>query len=223
MKIMHTRHRNKMVVFDLDNTLLEDRFIEVCSRHYNFRQALALVRQIDNDAVSLTRRIASFLRDRTKKELLELADSIALVPDTLDVVRELKKRSYHIGIISDSYQFVTQLVAKKIGADFELANELVFIAGSATGEVLVPSYFHYNNDSSCKHQVCKTNALRHICRQYQVKFEDCIVVGDDGSNTCMISHAGLGVSFCTTDELLKSVAQKHIEEKSFSELLKYAV
>jgi HAD superfamily phosphoserine phosphatase-like hydrolase len=215
--------RKKMVVFDLDNTLLEDRFIDVCARHYKFWQALSLVRQIDNDQVSLARRKAAFLRDHRKTELVALAETIALVPDALDVVRELKQRGYRIGIISESYQFVTQLVARKIGADFELGNELVFIAGSATGEVLIPSFFHYSKDSTCKHQVCKTNALRYICRQHKIKLEDCIVVADDDSNLCMVRHAGLGVTFRSTDELMKSVAQKHLEEKSLTDLLKYAV
>jgi HAD superfamily hydrolase (TIGR01549 family) len=220
---MQNRDPHKMVVFDLDNTLLQAKFIDVCAEKYNFRQALALVRQLDYDAVSLTRRMASFLRDRRKKELTEIAENIPLVFDTVEVVNELKNRNYKIGIITDSYQFVSQMVARKIGADFELSNELVFIAGSTTGEVLVPSFFHYSNESTCKHQVCKTNALRHICKKYKVNFEDCIAVGVDESSACMIEHAGTGVSFCTTGELIRKVADKHIGERSFSELLNYAV
>ena len=220
---MQNREPHKMVVFDLDNTLLQAKFIDACAEKYNFRQALALLRQLDFDAVSLTRRMASFLRDRRKKELSEIAENIPLVFDTVEVVNELKNRNYKIGIITDSYQFVSQMVARKIGSDFELSNELVFIAGSSTGEVLVPSFFHYSNESTCKHQVCKTNALRHICKQYKVTFEDCIAVGVDESNACMIEHAGTGVSFCTTGELIRKVADKHIGKRSFSELLNYAV
>ncbi len=203
VRMMHRKDQSKMVVFDLDTTLLKEQFIDACARNYNFIQALALVRQIDNDAVSLTRRVASFLRDRPKKELIEIADGIPLISDVEEVVRDLRQRSYYVGIISESYQFVAQLVANKIGADFEMANELEFIAGSATGEVLIPSYFHYNTDSTCRHQVCKTNALRHICRQYKTRFEDCIVVGNEGTNACMLQHAG--------------------EEREIRELLKDAV
>lgn len=220
---MQNRDPHKMVVFDLDNTLLQAKFIDVCAEKYNFRQALALIRQLDSDSVSLTRRMASFLKDRKKTELTRVAENIPLVSDTVDVVNELRKRNYLVGIITDSYQFVSQMVAERIGADFELSNELVFIAGSSTGEVLVPSFFHYSNESTCKHQVCKTNALRYICRQHAVKLEDCVAVGFDESNACMIQHAGTGVSFCTTGELIRKVADKHIGERSFSELLNYAV
>lgn len=214
---------NKMVIFDLDNMLLQDKFIEACARHYNFRQALALVRQIDKDPLSLLRREAAFLRNRTRRELMDLAASIAMVPDTKEVVAELKQRGYRVGIISDTYQFVTQLVARKIGADFELSYELVFIAESCTGELMIPSYFLYGKGSSCKHPVCKTNALHYICREHKTRPEDCIVVAGNENNVCMVKHAGLGVSFKSTDALMKAVARKHLEERMLRGLLKFAV
>jgi glucosyl-3-phosphoglycerate synthase len=213
---------NKMVVFDMDNTLLQGRFIDACAKKFNFTQALALLRQIDHDPVSLTQRIASFLKGKTKADLIEVASTIQLIGDIIEVVNELKKRSFTVGIISDSYQLITEFVAKRINADFWLANELLYNEDRLTGEVLIPSYFHYSEESSCKHQVCKTNALRYVCNKYNVKFENCIVVGDSENDICMIKHAGFGVAFCTTNELLKRVAKKHIEEKAFSELLMYA-
>ena len=216
------RDLNKMMVFDLDNTILQERFIEVCARQFNFSQALALVRQIDNDSVSLAKRMAGFLKGLKRSVLMDLAANIPIVTDTMDVFYELRQRGYYIGIISDSYQFVTQVAAKKINADFELSNQLQFSEGIATGEVLIPSYFQHTNDSLCRHQSCKTNALRHICRVYQVKLEDCIVVSDSEHADCIVKHAGMGISFCTTNELLRNVAKKHIGKKSFSELLDFA-
>jgi glucosyl-3-phosphoglycerate synthase len=212
----------KMVVFDMDNTLLQNRFIEACAEKFNFKQALSLLRQIDHDQVSLTQRIAYFLKGKKRSELLSIADDIPLVPDIHEVIRQLRDRSYIIGIISDSYHVITEKVAKMIKADFELANELQFVGDHVTGEVLIPSYFHYSGESSCKHQVCKTNALRFICRTYSTQLENCIVVGDSDNDACMLKHAGLGVAFCTTSELLKSVAKKHIEKRAFSDLLTYA-
>jgi glucosyl-3-phosphoglycerate synthase len=212
----------KMVVFDMDNTLLHGRFIDICAEKFNFKQALNLLRQIDHDPVSLTVRIASFLEGKSKSELLEIVAGIDVVEDIVEVVDELKRRSYAIGIISDSYQLVTQFVAKKINADFWMGNELLYQDEILTGQVLIPSYFHYSEESSCKHQVCKTNALRYICKKYGVSLEDCIVVGDSDNDICMVGHAGIGVSFCTTSEMLKNTAKKHIEQRTFNELLSFA-
>ena len=211
----------RMVVFDMDNTLLQDRFIDVCAERFKFKQALVLIRQIDNDPVSITKRIAYFLRGLTKIELVETLESIPLIEDSLSVIEELRRKSNIVGIISDSYQLITQLIAEKINADFYLANELELELGRVTGQILIPSYFHYSEESTCKHQVCKTNALRYITRRYGIRMEDCVYVGDSANDICVVQHAGLGVSFCTKDEALKGVAKRSIEKKAFGELLQF--
>ena len=219
--MINDRFAGRMVVFDMDNTLLQERFIDVCAERFRFTQALVLIRQIDKDPVSITRRIAHFLKDIPQSELLDTLDNIPLVEDSLAVIKELKRRSNIIGIISDSYQLITQIVAEKIGADFYLANELEIDFGQVTGQVLIPAYFHYSDESTCKHQVCKTNALRYIAKKYGMELEDCVYVGDSASDICAVQHAGLGVSFCSNNEQLRVVANRSIEKKAFSELLEF--
>jgi len=219
--MINERFRGRMVVFDMDNTLLQDRFIDVCAERFRFTQALVLIRQIDKDPVSITRRIAYFLKDIPQSELLATLDSIPLVEDSLAVIKELKRRSNIIGIISDSYQLITQIVAEKVDADFYLANELEIDFGQVTGQVLIPSYFHYSGESTCKHQVCKTNALRYIAKKYGMELEDCVYVGDSANDICAVQHAGLGISFCSNNEQLRVVAKRSIEKRAFSELLEF--
>ncbi|HSU27579.1 MAG TPA: HAD-IB family phosphatase [Chitinophagaceae bacterium] len=211
----------KLVVFDMDNTLILDRFIDVCAEQFKFQQALSLLRHLDKNPVSLTQRIAKFLKDRRRAELIEIADSIPLVPDIVDVVLELKNRSYIIGIISDSYQLITGIIAKKINAEFTMANELLLSEERVTGELNIPLYFQYSPDSVCRHSVCKTHALKYICNVYQSRPENCVVVGDSDNDVCMLKHAGLGIAFCTTSNLVRQSAAKHIDQRSFSELLNF--
>jgi glucosyl-3-phosphoglycerate synthase len=214
---------SKMLVFDMDNTLLTNRYIDVCAEAFNFKQALMLLRRIDEDPERLTMRIASLLKGRKKTDLIGIAETIRLVEDIHEVIDELKKKSYTIGIISDSYQLITGYIANKIKADFWLANELQFIGDYATGKVLIPYYFYYSHESTCEHRVCKTNALRYICTKYDVAFKDCIVVGDGENDACMVKHAGIGVAFCSTNDLLANAAIKHITQRTFKELLVFAL
>jgi glucosyl-3-phosphoglycerate synthase len=223
MENLYHQTSNKIVAFDMDNTLLQKRFIDRCAEEYNFTQALALLRHLNNDPITLTIKIAAFLKDKTTAELIDMASKIPLVEDTLEVVAALKKRNYIIGIISDSYQLIAQHVGQRIGADFWLANELQSESGCVTGEVLIPSYFLNSEESGCKHQVCKTNALRYICNKYNSSFENCIVVGDSDNDICMVRHAGTGVAFCSTSELLNSAATRRIDQRSFKSILEYAV
>ena len=131
----------KMVVFDMDNALLQGRFIDICAKKYNFKQALDLLRNIDKNSISFTKRVASFLQGKAIQELTKIADDIPLTKDITEVAKELKERGYVIGIITDGYQVIASRVGNAIGADWCLSYELDHIGGVATGQVRIPSIF----------------------------------------------------------------------------------
>lgn len=210
---------DKMIVFDMDNTLLQGRFIDTCAKFYGFDNALLQLRAADSDPVSTTKNIARLIKGLNISQLLAVADSISLVDDAVEVSRELKQRGYLIGIISDSYDVVTNYIKTKIEADFSLANELEFSKSVATGEVKIPSFFFNHPGSSCKHMICKTNALLHILSHYKIDISNTIAVGDSHNDICMVRNAGVGVAFCSSYELLNHIADKKISEPSFAELL----
>jgi len=212
----------KMVVFEMDNTVLHGRFLDTCAKKYNFLQAMDLLRNIDKNSISLAKRVSSFLKGKSIQELVRLADEMPMTKDINNVIAELRSRGYAIGLITDSYQVIAEHICKKIGGDFCLSYELAQSEGYATGEVKIPSSFCFSEESTCDHPVCKTNALRSICREMDVELENTIVVGDSDNDLCMIRHAGVGVAFCTSSELLRAIAPKKINDRSFSELLEYA-
>jgi phosphoserine phosphatase len=213
---------HKMVIFDMDNTILLGRFIDVCAKKFGFYPQLEDLRNTEPDPIILTKRISLMLKGRTMDELLGIASSIEMVPDIKDVVNELKQKDYIVGIISSSYTLITNYVKQNIGADFSLAHYLEFYEGRVSGEVNLPSCFFGSPESICGHAYCKTNALQYACEKYNVLLKNCIVVGDSKEDRCIVAHGGKGVAFCTTDELLEKVAFKSIKEKSFDSLLLWA-
>lgn len=210
---------SKMVIFDMDNTLLRGRFIDACAEKFLFDEELARLRQSEKDPAVLTKRIARLLKGLSHSELLQIAASIPIVEDTAEVVAELKKQGILTGIISDSYQLVVEYVKNQIGADFALGNRLEFFEGKATGEVIIPSWFYNNLESKCSHSICKTNALQQIARKHSVSLENCIAIGDSDNDLCMIEQSGMGIAFCTQNPRLRNAADKVIEKPSFAELL----
>ncbi len=213
---------DKMVIFDMDNTLLQGRFIDTCAKMYGFDKELLHLRSMESDPVIMTKNIAKLMKGLNISQVLAVADSIPLIDDAVEVSNELKRRGYIIGIISDSYDVVTNHVKTKIGADFSLANELEFSKSVATGEVKLPSFFFNHPGSICKHTMCKTNAVQHILGHYKIEMSNTIAVGDSHNDLCMIRNAGIGVSFRSPDELLNYVADKKIEDPAFRELLEFA-
>lgn len=209
----------KMVVFDMDDTLLMGRFINECAKRFDFTEELEKLRKTEKEPGVLTKRIAMLLRGISQGDLLQLAASIPIVEGTEEVVAELKSKGNVIGIISDSYQFVVEYVKNKIGADFALGNRLEFFEGKATGEVIIPSWFYNNTESKCDHTICKTNAVMHIGRKYGIPLDNCIAIGDSMNDLCMIEHSGMGIAFCTRVDQLRNTADQVIDQRSFAELL----
>ena len=212
----------KMVALDMDNTILRGRFIDHMAARFGFSEALAQLRQQEKDPVILTKRIGLLLKGRTFEDMLDTIRAIPMVDDIREVVTALRGQGYLVGIISNSYHVVCDYVRKQIGADFVLANRLEFFEGKATGEVNIPSYFFAAPDSTCHHGLCKTHALQYACNKYHVSLENCMAAGDSADDTCMVSKAGRGFAFCTTDEGLRQAAWATIDEPSFQALLQAA-
>jgi len=213
---------HKMAVFDMDNTILKGRFIDACAKKFGFTAQLEDLRETETDSIILTKRIGLLLKGKTIDELLDVVHKIEMIDDIKEVVVSLKKKGYIVGIISNSYTLITNYVMRNIGADFAYANQMEFFEGRATGEVGMPFYFFGSPESICGHSYCKTNAMQYACEKYNVYFKNCIAIGDSKDDRCMVGHAGKGFAFCTTDELLKKMANKQINEQSFQSLLTHA-
>jgi glucosyl-3-phosphoglycerate synthase len=178
------------------------------------------IRSEENDSISRTKRIATLLKGKALNELIEVAESIPLVSDALEVVLKLKERGFVTGIISDSYDCITQFVRNKLGMDFSLSNELEFSRSVCTGEVKLPSFFFSSVQSICRHTLCKTNALLQVLDRYGIVKENAIVVGDGLNDLCMIKESGMGIAFCSSEKLVNQHADVTLNFPSFSPLLK---
>ncbi|WP_259014079.1 HAD-IB family phosphatase [Emticicia fluvialis] len=217
------RKLKKMVVFDMDNTLLLGRFIDSCADKFRFKDELMQIRSSETDPVIITKRVAMLLKGRNYGELIQVLDEIPIVPGTKEVIEALKERGYFIGIISDSYDFVTNHIKNKLGMDFSIGNELEFSKGIATGEVKIPSYLFNNAKSVNRLTICKTNALITILEKHHIQMQNCIAIGDSMNDLWMIKEAGLGIAFCSKDDLVNHHADIIISEPSFNKLLEVAL
>ncbi|MFN8253218.1 MAG: HAD-IB family phosphatase [Ferruginibacter sp.] len=209
----------KLVVFDMDHTLLRGSYIDTLAEQFSFSGELNKLRSEESDAAALTKKIARLLKGLGLGDLLRAIAAVPVVEDAALVIRELKRKGNIVGIISDSYQTITDYVKNKINADFSIGNRLEFAEGKATGEVIIPSWFYAHDTPLCSHAICKTNVLLHIARRFNISMSNCITVGDGYNDTCMLRHAGMGVAFCTAKQPVREAADMVIETPSFMPLL----
>lgn len=212
----------KIAFFDMDDTILRGRFIDTCAKTHNFQSELMDMRLKYQDPITLSKKIATLLKGINIAQFIAMADAIPLIPDVIEVVKKLKAKGYIVGIISDSYDCIANHIKNKIGADFSLANELEFSKSIATGEVKIPSFFFGHELSVCQHTVCKTNAVLHFAKPYNISLNNCIAIGDSANDICMVKNVGIGFSFCSKNDMLKYAADFNIEKQSFKPILQHA-
>ena len=212
----------KMVVFDMDNTILHWSFIRTAAKHFNFEQDLAEIVAANYNPFVRTKKIAYLLKSKSLGDLVSVLDSIPVVEDFGEVVKELKTRGYVTGIISDSYTHMTNHLKTKYGLDFSVANELEFDKGVCTGDVKIPFYFLRDKMSVSDSDYCKSNILLKKAQEYSIDVRNVIAIGDGENDMASIKLAGIGISFCSNYEYLDMVADMVIKERKFRRMLDVA-
>jgi len=209
----------KIAVFDMDNTILRSSFIKTCAKKFHFQPELLEIVTTNENPFIRTKLIARLLKGKTIGELFEVVDSIQITDNLVELIKELKIKGYIVGIISDSYDCITNHLKNKFGFDFTLANELEFSRSIATGEVKIPSHFLVSEISRCKHIFCKLNAFIHLINKYEVDIKNTIYIGDGENDICCVKHAGIGISFCSSNQILDSVADYVIKTPNFKGII----
>jgi phosphoserine phosphatase SerB len=209
----------KIAIFDMDNTFLRGSFIQTAAEKFNFKKELIHIVSTQLNPFIRTKQIARLLKGRNISELLKVADAIPVTPGAAQLVEILKENGFIVGLISDSYDCITNHMKNRFGLDFSLANELEFSRSVATGEVKIPSFFLPHDGSICDHEYCKSHALAHICARSNAEPADTLMIGDGENDICIMEKSGIGISFCSTNRKLDSVADMVINEPDFKLLL----
>jgi glucosyl-3-phosphoglycerate synthase len=213
------RQPKKMIVFDMDNVLLQGSFIEAAARKFGFTKELNDIQLQPKSPFIKTQKIARLLEGRTFAELIHVVESIPLIGDAVQTIRELQVRGYVCGIISDSYHAIANHVKNLVGLDFTLGNELEFQKSVATGEVRIPSQLLKDKFSQCEHDHCKSNMFQYILHRFGISLADAVAVGDSENDVCMVKMAGTGISFNSTTPCLDQVADYVFRDTSLQPVL----
>lgn len=212
----------QLAIFDMDKTVLRNGFIQTLAEKFGFTELLTTISHENNNPFVRIKKIAQLTKGISLADILRTVDDIPLVEDGFEIIRTLKQRGYLCGIISESYDVVTNHIANKLGMHFSLANELVFSRSRATGEVSIPSFFLPGKRTLCNHDYCKSHAVEEICRRFDINVKNTIAVGNGKNDICMIRNAGIGVSFCTDNKVLGKISDYNIQVPEFRELIDLA-
>ncbi len=192
---MNHCEKPKLIVFDMDGTLIVGRSIFKLAQRFNFTAKLEQIMSMEIAEYQKTKRIAALLKGISTKEIIDTFNQIPLSPGTEVTLLELKRQGHALAIISDSYTIIAEQLRKRLGFDYIIANELTVKDGEVSGEIEMPLNWASNQTKCLKHSVCKLNALIKLSEQTKIPLSRTIAIGDNTADICMLKSAGLGVAF----------------------------
>lgn len=183
------RHGMRLIVMDVDSTLIQGEVIEMIAAHAGCEAEVAEVTEramrgeLDFEE-SLRSRVA-LLEGVPETALAEVYESIELAPGARTMVRTLRRLGYRFAIVSGGFTQITDRLAAELGIHFARANELEIVDGRLTGRIV----------GAVVDRAAKAQALREFAGEVGVDVGSTIAIGDGANDLDMLAAAGLGIAY----------------------------
>jgi len=196
----------KLVLFDMDGTLLKDKGIFVIAEKKGFIEEL--VRLFKDESREFYKRsidIAKLSKGFNKKDYLKIFRTVPLQDHAKEVIDELKNKKIKTAIVTDSYQFLVDDLRERLRIDYAFGNELVTNGDTITGELVMQNKDLVGEFYTGKiYSICKSRVLEQLCRELGITEGEVIAVGDGRIDIGMIKKAGLGIAINALEEVQRN-------------------
>jgi phosphoserine phosphatase len=203
------RRAMRLVVMDVDSTLLQDEAIDLLAgkagRAAEVADITAAAMRGDIDYADSLRRRVALLAGLDEATLGELLGGLRLSAGARTLIRTLKRLGYKCGVVSGGFTVVTDWLTAELGLDYAAANTLQIADGKLTGRLT----------GELIDRPGKERMLREFAARAGVPLSQTVAVGDGANDLDMIAAAGLGVAFnakpAVRDAADTSVSVPHLD------------
>lgn len=183
------RQGARLVVMDVDSTLIQDEVIDLLAREAGCETAVAAItaRAMDGEldfAQSLEERVAA-LAGTPVEALDAVRRAVRLTPGARTLCRTLNSLGYRLALVSGGFTEIVGPLAEQLGVHRYRANTLQVADGRLTGRVIPPIV----------DRAGKADALREFAEEFGFALSRTVAIGDGANDLDMLAAAGLGVAF----------------------------
>jgi phosphoserine phosphatase len=201
----------KLVVFDLDNVIIDGEAIDEIGKLANVEDEIA---EITEKAMQGEIDFETSIKDRVQllegtsiEDIEKVADELPLMDGASETIARLKDEDVDVAIISGSFDIVAEKIKEKLGVDTVYTNSFTVEDGKLTGEVTGPLV-----------SGSKLDVLKDHVENAGISLEEVVAVGDGANDISMIESAGCGIAFNAKDSV-KEIADVVVEEKDLTKVL----
>ena len=201
----------KLVVFDLDNVIIDGEGIDEIGKLVNVEDQIAAITEQAmqgelNFETSIKQRVG-LLEGAAVDDIKKLADEMPLMAGAEETVKSLKENGFDVIIISGSFDIIANTIKQKLPVDEIFTNSLVSKDGALTGEVTGPLVSGN-----------KLDVLKEYIADAGYTLDECISVGDGANDISMIESAKYGIAF-NAKPTLKENADIIVETRNLTDVL----
>ena len=178
-----------LLVMDVDSTLIMEEGIDLLGEEAGVGAQVAAITEramrgeLDFEA-ALRERVA-LLKGLPEDIFTRIAERIHFTPGAEDLVKELHKRGYKVGLVSGGFHETVDRLAEQLGIDYVKANRLEIQQGFLTGQVL----------GEIVTKDTKLAMLKAWAAENMLELNQTIAMGDGANDLPMIQAAGIGIAF----------------------------
>lgn len=183
------RRGQRLVVMDVDSTLIQDEVIDLLADRAGARAEVAAITERamrgEIDFAESLRQRVSLLAGLPVDVLHETAKQVRLTPGARTLCRTLRRLGFRVCLVSGGFREVITPWAELLEVDGLRANALEVRDGVLTGQVLGPIIDRQG----------KREALEEFAQEFDVPLTRTIAIGDGANDLDMLDAAGLGIAF----------------------------
>jgi phosphoserine phosphatase len=183
------RRGRRLVVMDVDSTLIQDEVIELLAAHAGRAPEVAAVteRAMRGEldfAASLHQRVAC-LAGLPESVFPQVRAAVRLTPGARTLCRTLLRLGFTLGVVSGGFIEVVAPLAEELGIRHVTANRLEVVDGVLTGKLV----------GEIIDRPAKAAALRRFAGAEGLPLARTVAIGDGANDLDMLAEAGLGIAF----------------------------
>ena len=201
----------KLVVFDLDNVIIDGEGIDEIGKLINIEDQIAAITeqamQGEIDFETSIKKRVGLLKGVATDDIRTLANEMPLMKGAKETVSTLKENGFEVAIISGSFDIIADTIKGKLDVDNIFTNSLVEEDGVLTGEVTGPLV-----------SGSKLDVLSELIEEKGYSLDECVAVGDGANDISMIESAKYGIAF-NAKPALKENADIIVETRDLTDVL----